>query len=800
MNKVKFIIMNITYFKLAFRSILKNSLNSMINMVGLSIGIAACLFIFLFVKHETSFDTFYPNGDRLYRLVMALNSKDNTNFSGFAWFPIAPDIKNEIPGIDAYCRVTDKNAVKVYLGNNLYEIDKFRFADENFFSFFPFELIAGNQETLLNSADKIVLTEQTAMKVFGSIDVVGRTLMYQHQLFTISGIAANSPANTHLDFDALASVKYIEQSASFFKEWGGGIRLLSYLQLAENASPQQIEKALPDLLYRKVNKEWKERGFSLSIALQNIVKIHLGDGTIHYDCSSNRNKKSIYIISCISLFLLLLAIVNYILLYTAQKASKSKDMGILKIHGAGKFELMIQTYVEVIIVTAIASILGILLLVWSLPFLNSQLQTTVYIGRNIVPALAFILLTILLLSAAITYFSIRKIVTLNSIDILKNKAFINGYGAVENNLLVSFQFTIVIFLLISGFIVSRQNSFLQNKELGFNQENILTLESDEEFLHNELADFKQYLQHLAAIKSVSLSSQTVGKGLTQNGYVIEGQQNSSMINVVYTDADFLNCFDVQLTDGRNFSLNSSLDKDAILVNHQLVKMAGWDDPLSKTIKRAGKLKVIGVVNDFNFASLEHFVKPLIIMSNPAWDGWGYSTVNIRFQTSNVEGLIGQINKLWKDRFPEIPFKVSFLDDVLASNYKSLKAQQRTINFFSLIGTFIAIIGLFGLTVLTTKRRIKEIGIRKVNGARISEVIMMLNKDFLKWVVIAFVIATPIAWYAMHKWLENFAYKTELSWWIFAVAGLLGLGIALLTVSWQSWKVATRNPVEALRYE
>ena len=792
--------MNITFFKLAFRSILKNRLNSMINIVGLSFGIAACLFIFLFVKHETSFDTFYPNGDRLYRLVSAINSKDNTNFSGFAWFPVAPDIKNEIPGIDAYCRVTDKNAVKVYSGNNLYEIDKFRFAEENFFSFFPFELIAGNKETLLNSADKIVLTEQTAMKVFGSIDVVGRTLMYQHQLFTISGIAANSPANTHLDFDALASVKYIEQSANFFKDWEGGIMLLSYLQLAENASPQQIEKALPDLLTRKVNKKWKERGFSLSIALQNISKIHLTDGTIQYDCASNRNKKSIYIISCISLLILLLAIVNYILLYTAQKASKSKDMGILKIHGAGKFELMIQTYVEVFIVTAIASILGILLLVWSLPFLNSQLQTTVYIGRNIVPALAFILLTILLLSAAITYFSIRKIATLNSIDILKNKAFINGYGAVENNLLVSFQFTIVIFLLISGFIVSRQNSFLQNKELGFNQENILTIESDEEFIHQELADFKQDLKHLAAVKSVSLSSQTVGKGLTQNGYIIEGQQNVSMINVVYTDADFLNCFDVQLTDGRNFNLNSSLDKDAILVNHQLVKMAGWDDPLSRTIKRDGNLKVIGVVNDFNFASLEHFVKPLIIMSNPAWDGWGYSTVNIRFQTSNVEGLIGQINKLWKDRFPEIPFKVSFLDDVLASNYKSLKAQQRTINFFSLIGTFISIIGLFGLTVLTTRSRIKEIGIRKVNGARISEVMILLNKDFVKWVVIAFVIATPIAYYAMYKWLENFAYKTELSWWIFAIAGLLALGIALITVSWQSWKVATRNPVEALRYE
>ncbi|MDP2337855.1 MAG: ABC transporter permease [Bacteroidota bacterium] len=792
--------MNTTFFKLAFRSILKNRLNSIINIVGFSLGIAACLFIFLFVKHETSFDTFYPNCDRLYRLVGTFNSKDNTDLSGFTWFPAAPDIKKEIPGIDAYCRVTGENTAKCFAGKHLFEIDKFRFADENFFPFFHFKLITGNPETILNSAEKIVLTGQTALKLFGSTDVIGKELMYQHQLFTISGIAANPPANTQISFDALASVKYIEQSDNFWKGWGGGITFLSYLQLAENVSPQQVEKALPDLLNRKVNEKWKDSGSSLSIALQNISKVHLADGTIQYDCSSNRNKKSIYIIACISLLILILAIVNYIILYTAQKNTKSKDIGVLKIHGAGKYGLMAQTYAEVLIVSAFSSALGILLLALSLPFLNSQLQTTVVIGTNMFPALGFIVLTILLLSAVVTFFSTRKIVSLKPIEVLKNKASINGSGTFENYLLVSFQFTIVILLLISGFIVSRQNSFLLNQELGFNKENILTIESDEEFLHQELFDFKQDLQRLAAVRSVSLSSQTVGKGLTQNGYRIEGQQESSMINVVYTDADFLNCFDVHLVEGRNFSLNSSLDKDAILINQQLKKKAGWDDPLNKTINRNGKLKVIGVVNDFNFASLENSVQPLLIMSNPGWDGWGYSTVNIRFQTSNVQGLISQINQLWKDRFPETPFKVSFLDDVLASNYNSLKAQQRTINFFSLLGTFIAVLGLFGLSVFTTKRRIKEIGIRKVNGATISEVMAMLNRDFVKWVAIAFVIATPIAYYAMNKWLENFAYKTELSWWIFVLAGFLALGIALLTVSWQSWKAATRNPVEALRYE
>lgn len=792
--------MNTTFFKLAIRSILKNRLNSIINIVGFSIGIAACLFIFLFVKHETSFDNFYPDGDRLYRLVGSFTSKDNTSIYGFTWFPSAPDIKIEIPGIEAYCRVTDQNVAKCYSGSNLYEIEKFRFADENFFPFFHLKLISGNPETILNSDDKLVLTEQTALKIFGSIDVIGKEIMFQHQLFTVSGIASNPPENTHLDFDALASVKYIEKSDNYWKGWGGGITFLSYLQLAGNVSPQQIEKELPGLLYRKVNEKWKESGFSISIALQNISKVHLSDGTIQYDCSSNRNMKSIYIIASICLLILLLAIVNYIILYTAQKVTKSKDIQILKIHGAGKYGLMAQTYLEVLIVSAFSSILGFIMIAWSLPFLNPHLQTNVVVGRNVGSAFGFTTLLILILSAVVTFFSTRKITLLKLVDALKDKTSTRGSGSIKNNLLVSFQFTIVILLLISGFIISRQNSFLLNQELGFNKDNILFIESDEEFLHQELSGFKQDLQRLVTIRSVSLSSQPVGKGLTQNGYLIEGQQESSLINVVYTDADFLDCFGVHLIEGRNFSPNTSLDKDAILINQQMIKKTGWDVPLNKTIERNGKLKVIGVVNDFNFASLENAVQPLLIMSNPAWDGWGYSTVNIRFKTNNIQGLISQINQLWKDRYPEIPCKVSFLDDALASNYNSVKSQQRIINFFSILSSFIAGIGLFGMAVFTTKQRIKEIGIRKVNGATISEVMTMLNRDFVKWVAIAFVIATPIAWYIMSRWLENFAYKTSLSWWIFALAGLLALGIAMITVSFQSWKAATRNPVEALRYE
>ncbi len=792
--------MNITFFKLAFRNIQKNKLNSVINILGFSMGTAACLFIFLFVKHETGFDDFHPNIDRIYRITGAYHSKDGISSTGFTWFPTAPDIKDNIPGIDAYCRVTGEEPVKCYSGKQLIKIDKFRFADENFFNFFSFKLKTGNPKTVLDDARKLVLTEKKAAQIFGDTDPIGQTLLYNHELFTVSGIAANPPPNTQLDFEALASVHYIAQHDYFWKGWGGGITFLSYLLLSENVSIQQVEQAFPVLLDKKINQYWTKRGLSLSTSLQNIRDVHLSDGTIDYDCPTNRSKKSIYTIASISLLILLLAIVNYIILYTAQKLSKTKDMGLLKMFGAGKNRLLFQAYIEVVILTTISSVPGFLFLSAGLPFLNNNLHTSVAVGKEIFPAFIFLLLTILLLSAIVAFISTRRAISSKTIDAIKNTSTIGNSGAIRENLLISVQFTIVILLLTSVFVISRQNSFLLNHELGFNKENIIVVSSEKEFLNNELEGFKKDVQQLAAVRSVSLTSQTVGKWLTQNGYTIEGQQEITMLNVLYTDADFLECFGIDLVEGRNFSSNSSLNKDAILINRQLVKKSGWDSPLDKTLDRDGKLKVIGVVKDFNFASLENTVHPLLIMANPAWDGWGYYHVNIRMQTSDIQGFISQLDKLWKDRFPETPFKISFLDDELASNYDSIKAQQKIVSFFSLLAGVIALTGLFGLTVFTVQMRIKEIGIRKVNGAKVREILALLNKDFIKWVIIAFAIATPIAYYAMHKWLENFAYKTQLSWWIFALAGLLALGIALLTVSWQSWKAATRNPVEALRYE
>ncbi|PCI34823.1 MAG: hypothetical protein COB60_05700 [Flavobacteriaceae bacterium] len=792
--------MNILFFKLAFRTILKNRLSAIINIVGFSIGMAACLFVFLFIKYETSFDTFYPNASKIYRVLSSTINNGNVSKSGFTWFPMAPDIKNEIAGVDKYCRVSGVKPTKVFIENEVQNIGKLRFVDANFFGFFDFKLKAGNPETALNSADKIVLTEKKAKQLFGDKNPLGATLLFNHKLVTVSGIAVNPPSNTHLVYDALISIKYIAQSDLFWKDYGGGITFLSYLQLSENVTSQQIERALPQFLFNKINKHWEDAGLILKASLQNIKEVHLSDNSFNYDCPTNRSKKSMYIIVSISALILLLASINYIILYTAQKITKTKEIKILKMFGASKFGLMAQTYLEVVIITTIASVLGIFLLLLGTPFLNKYLQTTLFIENNIVSAISFLGISILVVSFLVAYFSTQKFSFSKVNSNKKHGITIEKSKAQKGSVLISFQFTVVIVLLIAVLIIYKQNKLLLNTELGFDKENIMTLQTDEEFLNNELTQFKQELQQLSEIHSVSLSSQIIGTDITRNGYTINNEKEVAMLKVLYTDADFLKCFKINLLAGRNFKENNEFEKNTILINQQLAKKAGWEYPIDKQIYRNGELKVIGVVEDFNFASLENKIQPMLIMSNPEWDNWRYSVVNIRFQTSNIQGLMSEISNRWKSRFPETPVEISFLEDRLASNYIQQKAQQKMSIFFSLIGALIAIIGLLGLTIFSTRMRIKEIGIRKVNGASVFEIIQLVNKNFMKWVGLAFVLACPIAYYAMDTWLENFAYKTSISWWVFGLVGVCVIGIALLAVSWIGWRVAVSNPVEALRDE
>lgn len=793
--------MNLLFFKLAFRNILRNKLYSLINIIGLSIGITTILFIFLFIKTETTFDNFHPDGKRLFRIIETSNSKNDHQVAGLTGYPNAPEIAASIPGIDGFCRASEVLEVKCFRKDRIYKIEHFRYVDDNFFSFFSFRLIVGDPSTILNSAEKIVLSHRMAVQIFGKEDPLGQNLIINQKVFTISGISDDIPGNTHLKFDAVVSIKYVENDKeNFWLGWAGGLRFLSYLKLTPGVSPEQIEAGLPALLYEKINKRIEGIGMVYSDRLQNIRDIHISTGGITHDCPDNRSRSSITIISAIGLVILLLALINYISLYIAQKSEKTKSIILLTIHGAGRWQLTIQAFIEVMIMSFISSLSGIYLLTLLIPLLNDFLNTSITLNQNLIPSLLFLIGVILTISLVITLFSTHNISQINVTEVIKGYTTPEARNKIMSTFLVTIQFTIVILFIVSILVMNKQNTYVNNIEYGFTKENILSILPDKEFKHNELSSFRQELLGIAGISNVSLTSESVGKGLTMNGYTITGESEITMLNVIYADAGFLDCFGIKLISGRNFKEETQQDLNSILVNQKLVQRAGWKDPINQTIDRNGLMTVIGTVEDFNFASLYSQINPLIIMCNPAYDGWGYNCVNIRYQITDIQALTKKIRQLWERDFPGITYEISFLNDQLTENYKSLSDQQRIVSFFSIMSIIIACIGLFGLTSFIARRRTKEIGIRRINGGKISEMIMMLNTSFLYWIIWAIIIAVPLSWYAMHKWLQQFAYKIELSWWIFGLACLVVLCIAFLTVSWQSFRAATRNPVEALRYD
>jgi putative ABC transport system permease protein len=786
---------------MSIRNLARNKLNSLINIFGFSIGIATILFIFLFIKSETGYDTFFPDAKRLYRVIETYDSKGNHTVIGYTRYPEAQAIAKSISGVDEFCRISSGNRVKCYREKVVHKIENLRFVDDNFFPFFSFKLLTGNPLTALNTADKIVLSRKLAKVIYGKTDPLGQTLIWNQKVFTVSGISEDPPPNTHIQFDAVISIKYMEgNKENYWLGWGGGPEFLSYLKLTTGVSPRHIEAGLPDLFYENINKQLESSGFKISANLQNITNVHISTGKINYDCPDNRTGKSIMIITFIGLLILILAIVNYISLYVAQKSHKLRDISLLAVHGATRFQMIIQAYAEVFTISAISSLSGLYLFSILAPLLNRYLNTEVSLSSNLIPSLIFIAVMVSVLSLIIVLLSANGIFKFSISDSLKGKIHLSGYNIRLDTILITIQFTIVIVLIVSAFVIDSQNRYVLNKDYGFTKENILSILPDKEFKNNELAGFKQELINMPEIEHVSLSSESVGSGLTLNGYTITGENEITMLSVLYTDSGFLDCFGIKLISGRNFKEGSSQDNKSILVNEKLVKRAEWKEPLAQTIDRNGLMTVIGVVRDFNFAPLSSEIQPLLIMCNPAYDGWGYNCINIRYLTHDIHTLVTKLSRLWEREFPGIPYEISFLDDQLAKNYESLVLQQKLVTFFSFLAIVIACLGLFGLTTFIAQRRTKEIGIRKINGAKVREVILMLDKEFVKWIVVSFAAACPIGWYVMHKWLQTFAYRAELSWWIFISAGVLVLMIALLTVTWQSWRAARRNPVEALRYE
>lgn len=787
------------YIKLGIRHLIKNRIFSGINIIGLSIGMAASIYVLIFVIHETNFDNFHPDKDQIFRITLNLQSKERQSSSGFCNAPIAPEINDEIAGIISNCRVSIRNEEKLNYNDQVIKIENFGYADQNFFDFFGFKLLTGASDKVLKDPGSLVLTQSEALRIFGEINPIGMIVQTTaNRILTVTGIAEDPPLNTHLNFNALVSYKSLETYNGIYLGWDGGWTFLSYLKLEDKVNPDLIVQKFPDFLEEKINKKYRMAGWEMSLDLQKISDVHL-TSSLDNDCYGNRDKKYLLLISSIAIIILILAVINYINLASALTSSRLKEIGIRKIMGAVKTRIINQVITESLVLSFFAGILAIIFVKSFYAELN-QLTGTSFELNN------YTGLTIII--SVIIFFITGLVSGLSPAIILANQNILSGIGKkilgvkkqFIRNILVIFQFITAIFLIVSFFVVNKQANYVINGDLGFDKENLIHLSSDTKFTHQEAIRVKEEIRKLPEIVNVSMTSQMLGRGFTGNGYRVEGMEGIQLIRIIYTDQDFLDVFGLDVSIGRNFWNNFQTDQNSFIVNQALVDFAGWDDPIGKTINRDIDYNIVGVVDDFHFTSMQNEIQPLIISMNPARDGWNYSHLNIKYNTNDIQTLISKIEEIWKTHMPERVFEFQFMDDYLAANYEDLQRSQKLISIFCFLALIIASIGLFGMSAFIALSRGKEIGVRKVNGANISDVVIMLNINMVKWIMVAFVIACPLSLIAMTRWLENFAYKTSLNWWIFALSGLIAIIIALITVSWEAFKAATKSPVETFKYE
>ncbi|MCF8381447.1 MAG: ABC transporter permease [Bacteroidales bacterium] len=782
--------------KFALRNLFKNKVDASINMGGLAIGIAVFFLITMYSKHELSYDKYNSNYKDIYQV--------NIGKEFYTTAPLANLMKESIPEIRSVTRIDyyagggQSPYIEVKEKSGSFKKTKVKnvvFADNTFFDMFSFKLIYGNPTTALNNPYSIVLTRNTSQLLFGTDNSVGKSIHYigdrsggPEMDMTVTAVIENIPDNSSLSFNAVASFATLYSikptGRDMDSDWSNW--MYSTFALLDNNNSKIVEEKLSKL-WEECESMYFAENEHLEIAI-----VPLSDIPFY----NNNKRQLIFLIQLIGIFILILALVNFINLTIASSSLRAREIAVRKVTGSSRFELIKQFLFESVLVSVLVAPVSLLIVSLIGPYFNNITNTQISFDIIHQPLLLVYFVIGILIIGIIAgiypafYLSSFKITSLLKGEVTKGKKKISlQFG------LFVFQFVISISLIICTVIISKQIDFVKDKSLGLNTANIIDFNQSQQ-IGSKYKVFKQRLLQNPDIISVTRTNTGLGKGLPITAtYEHNGIKKTYAVTTV--DPDFIPTMDIVMLDGRNFSWEIQSDnKGAIIVNETFAKEFGLETVLNTELTLfKSKAKIIGVTKDFFYDSFRQTLKPSAL-----WYADWNSHIHIKINNQNTAQSIEYIEGIWNELSPQTPFEYEFLDKTFGQLYKSEENLQKIFTSFSIIAIIIACLGLFGLALNSTQQRVKEISIRKINGAKISDVLMLLNKTFIKWIVIAFVIACPIAWYAMHEWLNNFAYKTELSLWIFAVAGILALGIALLTVSFQSWKAASRNPVEGLRYE
>jgi len=794
------------YFKTAWRNITRNRTFTILNVSGLAIGVVVCLLIGVWLQRELSFDNFHRDGNKIFRLVNTFKSESES----FSQAPSGPafgaHLPNQLPAVTSACRLFG-DQYKVKAGEQQFFESNIIHADPNFFEFFGFHLKKGQARTCLQSFDQVVLTEKLAVKYFGSEDPLGKSMSIDNTPVTVTGIAKDPPVNSHIQFDMLLSSAFLKKrmkdqyNFDIDSLWVGGWPNV-YVQLSDPVHWRETEKQINQVAFKFEEKDWKENKMSYQYYLQPIRDIHL-KSHLRYDAGNNGSMARVNIFSIIGIIVLLLACINYINLTTAGAIKRAKETSVRKVIGATKPQLIRQFFSETLIICTLAVFLGVIIFKTILPQFSAWIGQPYYFPLNITNSLLLLGFIIFISTVAGIYpssilSSFKPAVT------LKGNFSQSRKGNMIRKTLVVFQFTITIALVASILIITQQMNYIKNRSLGFNGTAVIQVEfnGDENVLQRYPSIRNELLKSPYILNVAKHGSNVVG-GLG-NGWTttvnLKGEEISTSLYGMSVDADYFKTYDMKLAAGRFFSKDIPTDTTkALLVNEAAVRTFGWQNPENAIGKPFGKgdetQYVVGVVKDFNFESLHKPVEALRI---------GYATrgsrISLRVDATHIDEAIARLKATWSDLAPAVPLQYNFIEDEIAKQYGNEQKMEGIFYGFALLSLVIACLGLFGLSTFVVERKTKEIGIRKVLGANVSGIVGLLSKDFLKLVLISILIATPLAWYFMNNWLQDFAYRVHIEWWVFIAAGIIAVFIALVTVSIQSIRAAVVNPVKSLRTE
>ncbi|WP_080240395.1 ABC transporter permease [Spirosoma rigui] len=803
-----------SYFIIAWRNLVRNKAFSTINIVGLSIGLATCLLISLFVLDELSYDRFNEKADRIVRVFFRGSMQGGKMNEAHVMPPVAQTLKADYPEVQEATRLRLGGSPFITYHDKRFRDQTIAFVDSNFFQVFTLPLIQGDAKTALVRPNTAVITQALARKYFGNDNPLGKVLTINDEnvSYQVTGLIDRVPANSHIrPIDLFVSMTSFPEAKA--PSWMTS-EFFTYLVLPEGYDYRQLEAKLPQVVDKYMGPQiqqafgmsmaqFRQKGNDLGLFLQPLTAIHLfSDFT--YDLSPPGNIQYVYIFGAIALFMLVIACINFMNLSTAGASKRAKEVGIRKVLGSERQSLTSQFLIESLLLTALALVLAVGIVYLALPAFNQLAgkSLTVNFSGNawLLPGLLVLGALVGVLAGSYPAFFLSSF---KPIAVLKGTKFSGDKRSIGlRSGLVVVQFFISITLMIGTTVVYRQLSYIQNKELGYEKEQVLVL-PETWLLGNKEEVFRNQIMQEPGVVNVSTSGYLPAGPSNNNNFMVYAESNTTqLVKTLRYDVDYsyIPTLGIQLAAGRNFSREYGTDSSGVILNETAARTLGWaKNALGHTLSRANQdgkqttYRVIGVVKDFHFKSLHERISPLVMVLSK-----NSGTVIVKVKTKDLPGLLANLKKQWDQLAPDVPFTYSFLNERFNQTYLAEQKIGQILGLFAGLTIFVACLGLFGLATFTAEQRTKEIGVRKVLGASVAGIVGLLSKDFLKLVGVALLLAVPVAWYVMNQWLQDFAYKIDMEWWMFVLAGALAVSIALLTVSYQSIKAALMNPVKSLK--